>query len=533
MSKFYLTTPIYYVNDVPHIGHSYTTVAADVLARYHRLKGEDVFFLTGTDEHGQKILRAAQNREETPETLVDRVVERFKKVWQCLNISNDDFIRTTQPRHTKRVQQIFQRLYEKGDIYLGDYEGWYCVPCESYWIESELVANTCPECHRPVERLREKNYFFKLSQYKDRVLKHIEVHPDFIQPESRRNELCSRLRAGVEDISISRQGLPWGIPVPVEQGQTIYVWIDALLNYITALGFSDEMGRFRHYWPCDVHLIGKEILWFHGAIWPALLMALELPLPGRIFAHGWWTIEGQKISKSLGNVIDPLTITEQYGVDAYRYFLLREVPFGLDGNFSYTALANRINNDLGNDLGNLLLRTLTMIEKYYGGHVPQPESTPGALDEDKSLIEGVKTLKALMEKEMETLQFSKALEAVWGSIAQANRYIEESKPWVLAREDRKRLSVKLYTLAEALRLISICIAPFMPHTANEIQQQLGIPPEEKEQRLGYQWGLLRPSTRVVKGKALFPRIELSPQPSPKANLFAGGESASGTTYGMT
>jgi methionyl-tRNA synthetase len=512
LSKFYLTTPIYYVNDVPHIGHSYTTLAADVLARYHRLKGEEVFFLTGTDEHGQKILRAAQGREETPEALVDRVVERFKKVWQCLDISNDDFIRTTQPRHTRRVQRIFQRLYEKGDIYLGDYEGWYCVPCESFWIESELVANKCPECHRQVERLKEKNYFFKLSKYRDRVLRHIESHPDFIRPESRRNELYSRLRAGAEDISVSRHALSWGIPVPMDPKQTIYVWIDALFNYITALGYEDEMERFQRYWPCDVHLIGKEILWFHGAIWPALLMALELPLPKGIFAHGWWTIEGQKISKSLGNVIDPLTITEQYGVDAYRYFLLREVPFGLDGNFSYTAIANRINNDLGNDLGNLLLRTLTMIEKYYEGHVPQPESPSCELAEDKVLAEESQELKPLVEKEMEDLQFSRALEAIWGFVGRANRYVEESKPWVLARQDRPKLSLKLYNLAEALRLIALYLTPFMPHTAQEIRQQLGICPEEKGAGFSYRWGAIKPSTRVTKGKALFPRIELSPLP---------------------
>ncbi|MFQ5862554.1 MAG: methionine--tRNA ligase [Candidatus Brocadiales bacterium] len=506
--SFYLTTPIYYVNDVPHIGHSYTTIAADALARYERLKGKDVFFLTGTDEHGQKIHRTAHAGSETPETLVNRVVERYKYLWRNLSISNDDFIRTTELRHTKRVQKIFQRLYEKGDIYLGEYEGWYCVPCESFWITGQLVEGSCPECSRAVERLKEANYFFKLSKYRDRILKHIDTNPEFIQPESRRNELRNRLLAGVDDVSVSRQGLPWGIPVPMDPGHTIYVWIDALLNYITALGYDGEMEKFNRYWPADVHLIGKEILWFHGAIWPAVLMALDVPLPRKVFAHGWWTIEGQKISKSLGNVIDPLRITELYGVDAYRYFVLREVPFGMDGNFSYTMLVHRINSDLGNDLGNLLMRSLTMIEKFFDGKVPSPQGTG---EEDRDLIESVARLEAKVEEEMEALQFSLALEAIWGFIAQANKYIEESKPWVLAKKDRPLLSIKLYNLAEALRLISVYISPFMPHTSQEMFFQLGITEEDHLQRSERSWGILKPLTKVRRGKALFPRIEMSPQ----------------------
>lgn len=506
--SFYLTTPIYYVNDVPHIGHSYTTIAADALARYERLKGRDVFFLTGTDEHGQKIHRAAHACNETPETLVNQVVERYKYLWRNLSISNDDFIRTTEPRHTRRVQKIFRELCDKGDIYLGEYEGWYCTPCESFWTTGQLVEGKCPECSRIVERLKEANYFFKLSKYRDRILQHIDACPEFIQPESRRNELRNRLLAGVDDVSVSRQSLPWGIPVPMDPGHTIYVWIDALLNYITALGYDDGMEKFDRYWPADVHLIGKEILWFHGAIWPAVLMALDLPLPKKVFAHGWWTIEGRKISKSLGNVIDPLKITEQYGVDAYRYFVLREVPFGMDGNFSYTMLVHRINNDLGNDLGNLLMRSLTMIEKFFEGKVPSPQGTA----EDIDLVKGAACLETKVDEEMEALQFSLALETIWEFVARTNKYIEESKPWVLAKKDRPALSITLYNIAEALRLISIYISPFMPQTSQEMFLQLGIPEEDNLQRSERQWGKLKPMTKTKKGKALFPRIEMSAQP---------------------
>ncbi|MFQ5964447.1 MAG: methionine--tRNA ligase [Candidatus Scalinduaceae bacterium] len=502
---FYVTTPIYYVNDIPHIGHSYTTIAADVLARYKRMKGYDVFFLTGTDEHGQKILKAAKSNNEEPIELANRTVEKYKCLWKVLNISNDDFIRTTESKHVKQIVSIFEIIYENGDIYLGEYEGWYCIPCESFWTASQLSSGNCPECGRSVERLREKNYFFRLSKYRDLLLKYIEEHPDFIRPESRRNELCKKILAGMDDISVSRAAVEWGIPVPMEKTHTIYVWVDALFNYITALGYYDNSEKLTKYWPANVQLIGKEILWFHGVIWPAMLMSLGIEVPYKIYAHGWWTIEGQKISKSLGNAIDPVRITDKYGVDAYRYFMLREVPFGLDGNFSYNALVNRINCDLANDLGNLLHRALTMIEKYCDGKVPEARVVS---KEGRELFEKYKVLNDKVEHAMEDLQFSIALEAIWEYIGLVNKYVEISKPWVLAKDPdtRNKLNEVLYNLVEAIRIISFFILPFMPNTAEEIQKQLGLSEDKKPVGDDITWGNMQPGISVCKGKPIFPKV---------------------------
>lgn len=516
--KFYLTTPIYYVNDVPHIGHAYTTIASDVLARYKRLAGYEVLFLTGTDEHGIKIERSARDHGVTPQEWVDTISSQFRNLWARLNISYDDFIRTSQDRHKRVAQAVFLKAYENGDIYKGLYEGWYCIPDETFLLESEVKDGKCPICGRPVEWITEEAYFFRLSKYQDWILEHIETHPHFIQPMSRRNEVLSFVRGGLRDLCVSRSTFTWGIPVPFDPSQVIYVWIDALTNYITAIGYEADPQTFRKFWPADIHLIGKEILRFHAVIWPILLRSAELPPPRQVFAHGWWTADGDKMSKSKGNVIDPGKLAEalaqsagaslETAVDAIRYFVLREVAFGLDGDFSHAALIQRFNADLANDLGNLLSRTLTMLQRYCQGIVPEP-SDPGS--GPNTLADAAAKLLPDLDPLLNELAFHRALARLWEYIRLVNRYIDEQAPWALARDpaQRQRLEAVLYNQVESLRIIALLIFPFMPHTAASIWRQLGLRQDIAQQHLATAtaWGGIPAGTQLQPGEQLFPRIE--------------------------
>ena len=529
---YYISTPIYYPSSNLHIGHTYCTVMADAMARFKRLQGYDVMFLTGTDEHGQKIQLLAEENGVTPQQYVDEVVAGIKELWKTMEISYDDFIRTTEDRHVKRVQEMFMKLYEKGDIYKGEYEGWYCTPCESFWTEAQLVDGNCPDCGRPVTKAKEEAYFFRLSKYADDLLKLYEENPGFLEPESRRNEMRAFIEQGLEDLCISRSTFDWGIPVPIDEKHVIYVWLDALTNYITALGWPDDPEKYNKYWPADVHLVGKEIVRFHSIIWPAMLMSADLPLPKQVRGHGWLLLGGEKVSKSKAakgqDVIDPVVLIDRYGIDALKYFLLREYTFGQDGMFTNEVMLKRLNYDLANDLGNLVSRTVSMIEKYNGGFVPElteAGSCTGDVDYDAQLKEIAIGAADKVGAQMDEFKFNMALEEIWILVRRANKYIDETMPWALAKDEamKPRLDNVLHNLAEAIRIISILIHPFMHTTSDAIRKQMGLWYADVAWEDAYTFEAMC-GEQVKKGDAIFPRLDIDKE---LEELYALGAKAKG------